>query len=214
MLFMPGAVCLPFLFLIIDAALLGRLNFRADSPGWIRRAAGLVAEKLPILGLAIALMPVAFSHHWAKRSSQVVKHQLDYDSPWARTGARRAMAVWLYLVKMFAPFGLSVFYPRPEGGDFRAPVYAVAVIGVVIVSAAVVALRKRVRWLPVVWVAYLLVLAPHLGLIRVGQTIASDRYAYFASIFWVVPLAGGLAWLGRLHRPNRLATVAAWSPPL
>ena len=204
MLFMPGAVCLPFLFLILDAALLDRLDFRADSAGWIRRAAGLVAEKLPILGLAIALMPVAY---WAKRSSQVVKH-LDYDSPWARL-AQAGYGVWLYLGKMVAPFGLSVFYPRPEGGDFRAPVYAVAVIGVVIVSAAVVALRKRVRWLPVVWAAYLLVLAPHLGLIRVGQTIASDRYAYFASIFWVVPLAGGLAWLGRFHWPNRLATVAA-----
>jgi protein O-mannosyl-transferase len=204
MLFMPGAVCLPFLFLIFDVALLDRLNFRADSAGWVRRAAGLVAEKLPILGLAIAMMPVAY---WAKRSSQVVKH-LDYDGPWARL-AQAGYGVWLYLGKMVAPFGLSVFYPRPEGGDFRAPVYAAAVIGVVIVSAAIVALRKRVRWLPVVWVSYLLVLAPHLGLIRVGQTIASDRYTYFASIFWVVPLAGGLAWLGRLRRPSRLATVAA-----
>ena len=204
MLFMPGAVCLPFLFLILDAALLDRLDFRADLAGWIRRAAGLVAEKLPLLGLAIALMPVAY---WAKRSSQIVK-QLEYDSPWARL-AQAGYGIWLYLGKMVAPFGLSVFYPRPEGGNFGAPVYAAAVIGVVIVSAAVVALRKRVRWLPVVWAAYLLVLAPHLGLIRVGQTIAADRYTYFASIFWVVPLAGGLAWLGRFHGPIRLATVAA-----
>ena len=82
-------------------------------------------------------------------------------------------------------------------------------IGVVVVSAAVVALRKRVRWLPVVWAAYLLVLAPHLGLIRVGQAIASDRYTYFASILWVLPLAGGLAWLGRFHWRIRLATAAA-----
>ena len=204
MLFMPGAVCLPFLFLILDVALLDRLDFRADSAGWIRRAAGLVAEKLPLLGLAIAMMPVAY---WAKRSSQVVK-QLEYDSPWARL-AQAGYGVWLYLGKMVAPFGLSAFYPRPEGGDFRPPVYAAAVIGVVVVSAAVVALRKRVRWLPVVWAAYLLVLAPHLGLIRVGQTIASDRYTYFASILWVLPLAGGLAWLGRFHWPIRLATAAA-----
>ena len=204
MLFMPGAVCLPFLFLILDAALLDRLDFGADSAGWIRRAAGLVAEKLPLLGPAIALMPVAY---WAKRSSQVVK-QLEYDSPWARL-AQAGYGVWLYLGKMVAPFGLSAFYPRPEGGDFRPPVYAAAVIGVVVVSAAVVALRKRVRWLPVVWAAYLLVLAPHLGLIRVGQTIASDRYTYFASILWVLPLAGGLAWLGRFRWPIRLATVAA-----
>ncbi len=203
MLFMPGAVCLPFLFLIVDAALLDRLDFRADSAGRIRRAAGLVAEKLPLLGLAIAMMPVAY---WAKRSSQVVK-QLEYDSPWARL-AQAGYAVWLYLGKMVAPFGLSAFYPRPEGGNFGSLVYAAAVIGVVAVSAAVVALRKRVRWLPVVWGTYLLVLAPHLGLIRVGQTIASDRYTYFASILWVLPLAGGLAWLGRLHWPIRLATAA------
>ena len=112
---------------------------------------------------------------------------------------------------MVAPFGLSAFYPRPEGGDFRSPVYGAAVIGLVVVSAAVVALRKRVRWLPAVWAAYLLVLAPHLGLIRVGHTIAADRYCYLASILWVIPLAGGLTWLGQLSWPMRvrLATVAA-----
>ena len=147
--------------------------------------------------------------YWAKRSSQIVKH-LEYDSLWARL-AQAGYGVWLYLGKMVAPFGLSAFYPRPEGGDFRSPVYAAAVIGLVVVSAAVVALRKRVRWLPAVWAAYLLVLAPHLGLIRVGHTIAADRYCYLASILWVIPLAGGLTWLGRLSWPMRvrLATVAA-----
>jgi hypothetical protein len=152
--------------------LLDRLDFRTDFAGGIRRAAGLVTEKLPLLGLAVAMMPVAY---WAKRSSQVVK-QLEYDSPWARL-AQAGYGVWLYLVKMVAPFGLSAFYPRPEGGDFRPPVYAVAVIGVVGLSAAVVALRKRVRWLPAVWAAYLLILAPHLGLIRVGQTDAGAHLA-------------------------------------
>src|SRR4029077_3665959 len=66
-------------------------------------------------------------------------------------------------------------------------------------------------WLPAVWAAYLLVLATHLGLIRVGHTIAADRYCYLASILWVIPLAGGLTLLGRLSWPlrARLATVAA-----
>ena len=109
MLFMPGAVCLPFLFLILDAALLDRLDFRADSAGWIRRAAGLVSEKLPLLGVAIALMPVAY---WAKRSSQVVK-QLEYDSAVGPT-AQAGYGVWLYLGKMVAPFGLSAFILGPR----------------------------------------------------------------------------------------------------
>ena len=194
MLFMPGAVCLPFLFLILDAALLDRLDLGAGSAaGRIRSAAGLVVEKLPLLVPATALIGVAY---WARRSSQIVKH-LEYDSLWARL-AQAGYGVWFYLGKMVAPFGLSACYPRPEGGHFRAPIYGAAVIGVVVVSAAAVTLRKRVRWLPAVWAAYLLVLAPHLGLIRVGHTIAADRYCYLASILWVIPLAGGLTLLGRL----------------
>jgi tetratricopeptide (TPR) repeat protein len=207
MLFMPGAVCLPFLFLILDASLLDRLASGAGSTaGRIGRAAGLVAEKLPLLLPATALMGAAY---WARRSSQVVKH-LEYDSVWARL-AQAAYGVWFYLVKMVAPFGLSAFYPRPEGGDFRAPIFGVAVIGLVVFSVGVVALRKRVPWLAAVWAAYLLVLAPHLGLIRVGYTIAADRYCYLASILWVIPLAGGLAWLGQRSWPTRtrFATVAA-----
>ena len=195
MLFMPGAVCLPFLFLILDAALLDRLDFGADSAaGRIRRAAGLVAEKLPLLGLAIALMRRGLL-------GEAVEPGREATGVRQPVGPAGAGGVWRLAVP--GQDGRTVraerLYPRPEGGDFRAPVYAAAVIGVVVVSAAVVALRKRVRWLPVVWAAYLLVLAPHLGLIRVGQTIASDRYTYFASILWVLPLAGGLAWLGRFR---------------
>ena len=205
LLFMPGAVCLPFLFLILDATLLDRLDSRSTAAR-LRRAAGLVVEKLPLLLPAIVVMGAAY---WARRSSQIVRH-LENDSLWARL-AQAGYGVWLYLGKMIAPFGLSAFYPRPEGGHFRSPIYGAAVLGVVVVSVAAVALRKRVRWFPAVWAAYLLVLAPHLGLIRVGYTIAADRYSYLASIVWVIPLAGGLAWLGCLSSPIRvrLATVAA-----
>jgi tetratricopeptide (TPR) repeat protein len=207
MLFMPGAVCLPFMFLILDGSLLGRLD-RGDgsAAGRFRSAAGLVVEKLPLLVAATALVGVAY---WARRSSQIVKH-LDYDSLWARL-AQSAYGVWFYLAKMVAPFGLSAYYPRPEGGEFRAPIYGAAVVGLVVVSAVAVTLRKRVRWLPALWAGYLLALAPHLGLIRVGHTIAADRYCYLASILWVAPLAGGLTLLGRLSglMHVRLATVAA-----
>ena len=61
MLFMPGAVCLPFLFLILDASLLGRLDLEATSvAGRIRSATRLVVEKLPLLVPAIALIGVAY----------------------------------------------------------------------------------------------------------------------------------------------------------
>ena len=88
MLFMPGAVCLPFLFLILDASLLDRLDLGAGSAaGRIRRAAGLVVEKLPLLLPATALMGAAY---WARRSSQIVKH-LEYDS---LVGPPGAGGVW------------------------------------------------------------------------------------------------------------------------
>ena len=108
------------------------------------------------------------------------------------------------------PLRAERLYPRPEGGQFRAPIYGAAVVGLVVVGTAAVALRKRVRWLPALWAAYLLVLAHPPGPDPRGTPIAADRYCYLASILWVIPIAGGLTLLGRLSglMHIRLATVA------
>ena len=205
MLCMPGTVVLPALFLILDAAILGRIDLVAGSAAdRARRAGRLVVEKLPVLAPALAVMAAAY---WAKRSGKALPN-LERDGPWGRL-AQAGYGVWLYLGKTIAPIGVSAFYPRPEGGDFRSPVFAAAVLGVVLATVAVVALRRRVRWLPAAWAAYLLILAPHLGLIPVGKTIAADRYTYLASMVWVFPLAAGLARLGRRAPAGRARVAAA-----
>ena len=147
--------------------------------------------------------------YWARRSSQIVKH-LEFDSLWSRL-AQAGYGVWLYLVKMVAPLRDSALLSPARGGAFPGA-----------------NLRGRGDWTGprqrggrrpaeegTMAARSLGSLSPdagaHLGLIRVGHTIAADRYSYLASILWVIPLAGGLTLLGRSLGPMRvrLATVAA-----
>ncbi len=204
MLCMPGAVVLPFVFLILDAAVLGRFDGPDGSAGARARRWGRgVLEKLPIVVPAVALMIVAYL---AKRAGRTAAAP-ELDGLWGRL-AQVAYGVWLYLGKAVAPIGLSPFYPRPERGDFRAPVFLGAVVGLIAASLLVMVARRKVRWLPWVWGAYLLILLPHLGLIPVGKTIAADRYTYLATVVWVAPIAAGMACLGRRLPTARVQTVA------
>ncbi len=206
MLCMPGAVCLPLLFLILDASLLGRVDLGAGTiAGRGRRAAGLAIEKLPLLLAAVALSGVAY---WAKHSSQAPPAG-GVDGAWARL-AQAGYGFWYSLIKAVFPFGIGSFHPRPEQGDFSSPIFVAAVVGLAIGFAAVVALRRRVRWLPAASAAYLLILTPHL-LNSMSETIAADRYAYLASVVLVIPLAAGLARLPWSSWPigTRAGTIAA-----
>jgi protein O-mannosyl-transferase len=197
MLCMPGAVCLPFLFLILDASLLGRINLEAGTiVDRIRRSAVLTLEKLPLLLAAVALTGLAY---WAKRSSLATP--LDgVDGVWTLL-AQVGFRVWYPLIKAVFPFGIGNMHPRPEGGDFEAPIFVFATIGLVVALAVVVALRRRVRWLPAASAAYLLISAPHI-FNPMSEMVAADRYAYLASTVLVIPLAAGLARLVRSPMPN------------
>ena len=66
------------------------------------------------------------------------------------------------------------------------------------------------RWpaLTAVWVTYIAILLPVLGIVQNGWQIAADRYTYLACIGWVV-LAGGIvgAWCEAENRRLRRAVV-------
>jgi Flp pilus assembly protein TadD len=52
--------------------------------------------------------------------------------------------------------------------------------------------RRRWPALGAVWSSYLVILAPNLGLVRIGQQIAADRYSYVAMTGMVVLVAAGM----------------------
>ena len=74
---------------------------------------------------------------------------------------------------------------------------------VVATTLIVVVLRRRWPGLLACWVAFLIILAPNIGLMQIGKQIAADRYSYIASMSLIVPTAFGLSKLVRSTRGGR-----------
>lgn len=185
MLFMPGAVCLPFVFLILDVYPLRRIAVGQNATQQFKR---LAVEKLPLLLPAFALMAAAY---WAKRSSQMLTW-VEYDGVWTRV-AQSSFGVCYYVVRLVWPFGISPFYPRPEQSNYSTPAFALAVAAVILVSTVAYTLRRRFPALLASWAAFVVVVAPHIGLIRVGNTLVADRYGYLAGMVGAVVIAAIIA---------------------
>ena len=186
------AIPLPLVWLVLDVYPLGRLG---GSAGWsgapVRR---VWAEKLPFLAVAAgaAIAAVAARAH---------EHQLAEPGD-DRRGPRlahAAAAVWLYLGKTLAPWTLSPFYPRPPelARGLAAPLYAGAALAAIAVTLLLVRFARRVPALCAAWIAYLVFLLPHAGLVRIGNQLGADRYTYLSSIGFAAAIAGGLGWLAR-----------------
>jgi cytochrome c-type biogenesis protein CcmH/NrfG len=100
-----------------------------------------------------------------------------------------------YLGKTFWPASLSAWYPMREGG--AGWVDAAAAVVLVGVTAAAVALRRRMPWVPVGWLWYVGMLVPVIGLVQVGSQAMADRYTYVPLVGIFVLVAWSLADLAR-----------------
>jgi tetratricopeptide (TPR) repeat protein len=203
----PMVVTLPFVLLLLDFWPLNRFqNFMVQN--LTRRAAILVAEKLPFFALALAGSIVTF----------LVQKTGGAISPVSVFS--RAESVLLtyarYISKTFWPADLAIVYP------YRYSWPTVFVIGtallLVIWSGLFIFRAKRNPYLVVGWFWFLGTLVPTIGVVQVGAQSMADRYMYIPSIglFIVVvwgandlfnlwpakrkflPLAGGVALAGCL----------------
>jgi protein O-mannosyl-transferase len=65
--------------------------------------------------------------------------------------------------------------------------------GVVLaITALTLGLRRRWPGLPAVWLAYVVILLPVLGIFQNGPQIAADRYTYLAGLGWAILAGVGL----------------------
>jgi protein O-mannosyl-transferase len=199
MLSMPGTVVLPLLFILLDYYPIGR----AKSGRWLGSTARhMIPEKLPLL---LPMCWVMLMAYWAKQTNSTL-NLLATDGLWARV-AQACHGIWWYLIQSVAPFGVSAYYPRPVGG-FNSPWFVGLAALLVAATVAVLVFARRFPWLAAAWMAYLLILGPHLGLIRIGNTIAADRYCYLGLMVWTVVLAAALMTLAdwiRSRSHTRLA---------
>jgi protein O-mannosyl-transferase len=175
-------VTLPLALLLMDYWPLKRLWPEEKSNGvTIGR---LLFEKLPLLLLSAASCVITVIAQ--KSSGAVAKISI---VPFNQRIGNAMVSYCQYLIKMFWPVDLAVFYPYPVNPvvDWKVAAAFAALLAITIV---VILLRRR-RYLLVGWFWYLGTLLPVIGFVQVGRQAMADRYTY-------IPLTGlfiMLVWL-------------------
>jgi tetratricopeptide (TPR) repeat protein len=190
----PMLVTLPFVLLLLDFWPLRR--FPQESLG------KLLLEKVPFIVLAMVSSTITIIVQQGAMSSVE-------SVPIGARITNASIAYCRYLIQMFWPTNLAVFYPRREHWDLVWVVLAVLLLAVI--SGTAIALRRKRPYLLVGWLWYLGTLVPVIGLVQVGQQAMADRYTYIPTIGLLVMIALSINdWLEHRKSPasTRLAVVA------
>ena len=176
----PMLVTLPFVLLLLDVWPLGRLGRRDAS------FSRLALEKSPLLALSAVSSVVTYLVQQAGGAMGTI-----LKCPFGARIENALVAYVTYILQMFWPARLSIFYPHP---GLSIPTWKPVVCAIVLalVTAAVVRARKTRPYLLVGWLWYLGTLVPVIGLVQVGLQSHADRYTYvpFIGLFLIVAWGG------------------------
>lgn len=174
----PMLVTLPFVLLLLDYWPLARHK----TQGWAR----LAIEKSPLFALSIAssIMTYVAQHHGGA-TSLMASVPLNYRI------ANAFISYVEYIVKMFAPVRLAMFYPHP-GTGLSLPLAAGAGILIVALTAAIFAASRQRPFLAAGWLWYLVTLVPVIGIVQVGGQAMADRYSYIPFVGLFIILCWGV----------------------
>ncbi len=176
----PMLVTTPIVLLLLDYWPLNR-NQRSEIRGQrseIRRARStwtkLLVEKIPLFGLSIASIAATLI---AQRLAIGTTESLPLT--WRINNA--FVSYIIYLRQMFWPVDLFPFYIHPE---WRLTAWEItsAIILLAGITVAVFLLRRKLPFLLVGWLWYVVMLLPVIGIIQVGLQARADRYTYLPQI--------------------------------
>jgi len=174
-------VTLPLVFLLMDYWPLKRLWPDEGKNGF---AVGhLLLEKLPLAVMSVLACAVTVIAQ--KSGGSVAKISV---VPLGQRIGNALVSYCQYLIKMFWPVDLAVFYPYTVNQLVGWKV-AAAFAALLAITIVVILFRRR-RYLLVGWFWYLGTLLPVIGIVQVGAQAMADRYTY-------IPLTGifiMLAW--------------------
>jgi hypothetical protein len=188
-----SGMTLPLVLLILDVYPLRRLGggagkwFGADArPVWL--------EKLPFFIAALAAGVVALAaQHTAGALVSAETHDL--------TGRviQGLYGISFYLVKTALPTNLAPLYEIPP--DLHLFDWRVVFAAIIFLLCSLGFFLARHRWPAALagWIAYLLLLAPVLGVAQSGLQLVADRYSYLSCLVWAILFA---ALLIRFLRPS------------
>lgn len=177
----PSAVSLLPVLLVMDWYPLGRIN-------GLKSLVRSLAEKIPLLvmTIAVALVTVAAQKFAITRAPDV--------DPLSRLLVA-CKALLFYLWQTLWPAGLAPFYPHPGNVHETALwSYLPFLVLVAVLCIAIALSARHDRTWAALWLFYLSVLLPVLGIIQVGGQWTADRYTYLPA------LAVSLLWGGGVFR--------------
>jgi tetratricopeptide (TPR) repeat protein len=169
----PMAVTLPVVLIILDFYPLERLNVK----GIFTSHRKVIAEKLVFLGLSLASSVLTLQ---AQKSADAIKPYISIQSGERLLVAIRALIFYLY--KMLWPTDLAPLYPYPSGISFFIIEYTISFAAFIIITALCIYSWKKLKVWTVAWAYYFVTLFPVLGIIKVGNQAAADRYMYLPSV--------------------------------
>jgi tetratricopeptide (TPR) repeat protein len=198
------AVTLPAVFLILDVYPLRRLGDGPVPGNWFGPKVRRVWwEKVPFGILSVTFAALAVQ-------SKAQERHLAPTEEWGidKRVAHACYGIWFYLVKTLLPVNITAYYPMPARIAWFETPFSISILGTLTISAALFLLRRRWPGLLAVWLSYLVILVPNLGLVRNGTQITADRYSYVAMMGGVALLAAGLCRLWHAWKTSRLATMS------
>ena len=181
-----SGMTLPLVLLVLDVYPLRRLG--GGTGRWFGVDARRVwLEKLPFFIAALAAGAVALAAQ-QKAGALVTTETHDL----AGRIAQGLYGVTFYIVKTLQPTDLAPLYEiPPELHLFHWRVIFAAMVFLLFSLGFFVARR---RWPAAMtgWIAYLLLLAPVLGVAQAGLQLVADRYSYLSCMVWAILLAAAL----------------------
>lgn len=201
----PMLVTLPLVLLLTDYWPLGRLRQRpADTDGKRTVSSNaslfsLILEKVPLGLLSVGSSIITFL-------AQGKGGAISGDSSFMMNLGNALLSYIKYVIKMVWPSKLSVYYPYAPGAT---PFWkiAIAAVAIIVVSALVLRVTRRLPYLIVGWSWYLITLVPVIGFIRIGQHAMADRYTYIPLMGVFIVVIWGMSDLAERFRipPKALA---------
>ena len=192
----PMAVSLPVVLLIIDYFPLGRLNRH--------KYAGALIEKIPFVIPAFAFSIITL----LSQSSTGAIAKLADTSLYERVLVS-ARAYGFYLYKILWPAELAPLYPYPADISLGSLKFLVPVLIFISISFFCIFMARRLRLLLPLWVYFVVTLLPVIGIVRVGQQGAADRYTYLPVIALFLLAGFVLVYIARHFRTKAPLAILA-----
>ena len=158
--------------------------------------ARILTEKIPFILLALVSSGLTI---WAQQQGSAI--QSLQKLPFADRLSNAVVSYVAYLLKMFWPINLSVFYPYQNA----LPAWQVAGAALILLSISAWAIYtiKKTPFIFIGWFWYLGTMVPVIGLIQVGSQSMADRYTYLPSPGIIIMLVWSLLYFIQSQKIRR-----------